>query len=55
MGRGKEESCLLVGRDVLVPGVFRDDADCYSREEFVSEDSTKLLTGAGLNQPVIFG
>ena len=55
VSRGEEESCLLVGRDVWQPGVFWDDAACYSEETFVCEDSTELLTRAGLNQPVIFG
>ena len=55
LGRGEEEACLLVGSDVWESGVWWDDAACYSQEEFVCEDSTDLLTRAGINQPVIFG
>ena len=36
-------------------GSWWDDAACYTREEFICEDSTDLLTRAGLNKPIIFG
>ena len=37
------------------PGTWWDDAACYTREEFICEDSTDLLTSTGLNKPIIFG
>ena len=55
LARGEREACILVQRDVWEEGVWWDDAACYSKEEFVCEDSTELLTLAGLNLPIIFG
>ena len=53
--RGEEEACLLIGHDRWEPGTWWDDSSCYSEEEFICEDSTDLLTEAGLNKPIIFG
>ena len=53
--RGEEEACLLIGRDRWEVGVWWDDAACYTEEEFICEDSTDLLTRAGINKPVVFG
>jgi len=53
--RGEEEACLLIGLDRWEPGVWWDDAACYTEEEFICEDSTELLTKAGINKPVVFG
>ena len=46
---------MLIGRDRWEAGVWWDDAACYAEEEFICEDSTDLLTKAGINKPVVFG
>ena len=53
--RGEEEACLAVGRDLWEKGTYWNDEPCYTQMEWVCEDSTELLTKAGLNQPIIFG
>lgn len=53
--RQEEEACILLGLNRWEAGLWWDDAACYTEEEFVCEDSTQLLTKAGLNQPIIFG
>ena len=53
--KGEEEACLAVGRDKYERGTFWNDVSCYNEMEWVCEDSTELLTKAGLNQPIVFG
>ena len=53
--KGEEEACLSVGRDTWEAGTWWDDVSCYTEMEWVCEDSTELLTKAGLNQPIVFG
>ena len=53
--RGEEESCLAVMKDKWEKGTYWNDVSCYNQLEWVCEDSTELLTKAGLNQPIIFG
>jgi len=53
--KGEEEACLAIGRDRWEKGTFWNDVSCYNEMEWVCEDSTELLTKAGLNQPIIFG
>ena len=53
--RGEEEACLAVMKDKWEKGTYWNDVSCYNQLEWVCEDSTELLTKAGLNQPIIFG
>ena len=49
------ETSLSISWDRWELGVWWDDAACYTKEEFICEDSTELLTRAGINKPVVFG